>query len=102
MDREDLESLESMKEIAGCFARIFESSDGERAIGHLKARFFVNDTTLAYSEQGRLDAQETAVREGQRSVVLYMIDLMDFDFAAANKLIEGLRRQPAGEDDAGV
>lgn len=102
MEREDLQDLESMKKTAGWFSRIFSTKDGEAALAHLKERFFVGDTTLAYDAEGRLDPVKMAAREGQRSVVLYIADLAAFDFTAAKELIEEFRRQEEKDDEHGV
>jgi hypothetical protein len=102
MERDDVDDLESMKKTAGWFSRIFSTPDGAAALAHLKERFFVGDTTLAYDAEGRLDPVKMAAREGQRSVVLYIADLAAFDFTAANGLIEEFCRQAEKAEEHGV
>lgn len=102
MDKADVNDLAALKTTAGYFSRIFATQDGVSALDHLKARFFVADTTLAYDADGRLDPVKMASHEGQRSVVLYIADLAAFDFTAANELLEDFRRQEEKPDEHGV
>jgi hypothetical protein len=92
------DDVEALKKTAGFFSRIFSVPDGQAALAHLKERFFVGDTTLAYDSAGRLDPVRMAAHEGQRSVVLYIQDLSEFDFNAANELLDDFR-QAARDDD---
>jgi hypothetical protein len=86
------ENLERLNQVAGAFSRSFSGPDGELALNHLRERFFVSDTTLAVDSSGRLDPALTAAHEGQRSVVLYILDLVNFNLSAADTVLASLRQ----------
>jgi len=85
-----IENLERINEVAGAFSRVFSCPDGQLALNHLCERFFVNDTTL-HLVDGRLDTSMTAAQEGQRFVVLYIRDLVNFNLSAAESVLNSMR-----------
>jgi len=57
------------------YRMLFDSEDGEIVLDDLEARFHIHGTTFTP------DPHETAFREGQRSVVLWIKStLIDFEF----------------------
>lgn len=61
-------------EIKGVYKRTFETEDGQRVLEHLESRFHL--TTSTFSS----DPTETAYREGQRTVVLFLKNMLaDWD-----------------------
>lgn len=64
----------TLDEIKGVYKRTFETEDGQKALEHLESRFHL--TTSTFSS----DPTETAYREGQRTVVLFLKNMLaDWD-----------------------
>lgn len=97
-----MDEFKEMHKVAQAFARVFQGKDGKRALDHLRERFHVKGTTLFQDEAGRLDPAMVAAREGQRSVVLYIQDLVATDFRSAEELIAEFERSAKVEESIGV
>jgi bifunctional pyridoxal-dependent enzyme with beta-cystathionase and maltose regulon repressor activities len=57
-------------ELRAAYKLILNSKDGERVLEDLEARYHVNGSTFS------VDPCETAYREGQRTVVLFMKSML--------------------------
>lgn len=68
------------------FRDVFNTPQGQRVIEHLEGRFHVLKTTLSVdlygAECATVDPNLALVNEGQRSVVLYIRDLIRTDLDA--------------------
>ena len=70
-------------EIKGVYKRAFETEDGEKVLEHLESRFHL--TTSTFSS----DPTETAYREGQRTVVLFLKNMLaDWDQKLNDQITE--------------
>jgi hypothetical protein len=92
------------------FKEIFEQApQGRRILDHLKERFHFSTTTAVYLQGQPMitaDASTIVFNEGQRSVVVYILGMIEADVArimadiqAAN---EAKRKAQAELDDLGV
>lgn len=91
--------LESLKQIAGVFQALFLSPEGQKAIEHLKLRFFHSRTTLAISAtSGRVDPERTLFNEGCRFVIEYIDGLINQDIAAIEDEIKRIEAPPKSDD----
>ena len=62
------------EDIKGTYKRTFETDDGQKVLKHMEARFYLNAST--YSSE----VTDTAYREGQRTVVLFIKNMLaDWD-----------------------
>lgn len=50
---------------------VFNTAEGQNVLDDLKARYCINTTTFS------VDPTETAYREGQRTVILYIMNLIE-------------------------
>ncbi len=50
---------------------VFNTAEGRNVLDDLKARYCINTTTFS------VDPTETAYREGQRTVILYIMNLIE-------------------------
>lgn len=59
-----------MNELRVLYKNVFESEEGKKILGDLEARYSIHGTTFSS------DASETAYREGQRTVVLFIKSML--------------------------
>jgi hypothetical protein len=78
----------TQEEIIKCYKRVFASDDGKVILSDLASRFKM----LSCSFMGNIN--ETVFNEGQRNVVLFMLNMINTDLDAIRA--EG---QSNGEDD---
>ena len=57
-------------DLKGFYKRTFETDDGQKVLEHMEVRFYLNTST--YSSE----ATDTAYREGQRTVVLFIKNML--------------------------
>jgi len=58
------------EELRAAYKLILNSKDGERVLADLEARYHINGSTFS------VDPCETAYREGQRTVVLFLKSML--------------------------
>ena len=58
------------EELRAAYKLILNSKDGERVLADLEARYHINGSTFS------VDPCETAFREGQRTVVLFLKSML--------------------------
>lgn len=58
------------EELRAAYKLILNSKDGERVLADLEARYHINGSTFS------IDPCETAYREGQRTVVLFLKSML--------------------------
>ena len=58
------------EELRAAYKLILKSKDGERVLADLEARYHINGSTFS------VDPCETAYREGQRTVVLFLKSML--------------------------
>jgi hypothetical protein len=93
-----INGLEKQRDLAGSFNRLFTSPDGQKVVDHLYFRFHLGSTTFKNNADDLGSGSEAmTLREGQRSVVLYIQDLINFDFEAAEKAIEAEDEESSDE-----
>ena len=76
------------------YKKVFESDTGKQVLEELKKIFFFNMTTLQQGAMGT-DPYKTAFNEGQRSVVVQIINTMNID-------IEKIRQMQKGSKSGGA
>ena len=59
-----------MNELRVLYKNVFESEEGKKILGDLESRYSIHGKTFSS------DASETAYREGQRTVVLFIKSML--------------------------
>ena len=80
MQRQESDAIQQLQEERNLYKSIFDSPNGNKVLEKLKSRCYYNRSTFA-SENN-----VAAFREGQRSVILHIVNLLD------DKTYETIRR----------
>jgi len=86
-----LDTLLKKKDNTIAYQRLFDSIDGKKVLRDLMKGCHFFDTTFTG------DATETAYREGERSVVLRILKILNLDPREFDKIMEG--NQGVNHDD---
>jgi hypothetical protein len=88
---------------ADCRDILQQSPQGQRLLKHLKARFHFNSSTAAVDLFGQprqlVDRDTQLYCEGQRSVICYLVGLLDTDIGALREAAEQYEKRSRQADE---
>lgn len=100
LSEEELADLKQKTGIAKEFSDTFNSDAGRKVLKFLRKRFYLERTTLPEQEElAAIDPIKMAIREGMRTVVLFIQDLTEFDLTAAWSLIRTEESSKEGDQE---
>lgn len=62
--------------LAQLFEAVFTTDDGQKALAHLQARFDLTGRVFLPDSRGEVNALRGGIRDGERAVVRYILDLV--------------------------
>ena len=72
MEEQEVDPQEEIKRVHAVYATFAQNAIGQQVLEDLKRRFHYNTTTASNE---KIDSHELAYAEGQRSVVLFLIQM---------------------------
>lgn len=82
------DSIKNLKRQQEDIQAIFTTDNGKRVLKNLEDKFYVNNTTFRYDENA------LAYNEGQRTVILYIKNMLEMDVEKLVKEVQKHERNP--------
>lgn len=77
------------------YERVFNNDDGRSVLMNMFRQFGMDGTTLVYDRNGAIDALAMAHKEGQRSVVMGILNALNADLTP---YVENMRKHKEERD----
>lgn len=71
------------------YKKVFSSDEGKTILKHLLELCHFYDTSIGINKDGVLDPSLTIYNEGQRSIILTVLKICNYNNEEINKMLEG-------------